>query len=252
MSTGSLITIVIVGLLCMALPFAAFAALRRRGLALRWNVFGIGAVTFLVAQIVLRLPWQIPLSQAAVKNGWTTGASGILFGLAAAFTAGLFEETGRFFAYRWFVKRPTKDDAVALGLGHGGFESVFLVGISSIATGVMLYLVANGLLRLPADQAAALQPMLDKSAGTVWYEQFVVLLERLSALCGHVAMSLLVYLAYVRRRWLPYFAALGVHVALDAVAALLRGHLALQETILALAGAVCLWATIRYWRRAGS
>lgn len=249
MNIGILATIVLVGLACMALPFAAFAVLRRQGLALRWNVFGIGAVTFFVSQLVLRLPWQVPLTQAAVKHGWTTGAAGVLLGLAAALTAGLFEETGRYFAYRWFVKRPTRDDAVALGLGHGGFESVFLVGISTIATGVIMYLFANGLLQLPADQASALQPLLDKGANTAWYVQLVVLLERICAMCGHVAMSLLVYAAYTRRRWLPYFAALGIHVALDAAAALLHGRIAAAETIIGIVGALCLWLTIRWWRR---
>ncbi|MFC0213713.1 YhfC family intramembrane metalloprotease [Paenibacillus chartarius] len=251
MSFATLLIIIIVGLLCMALPFAAMAVLRRRfGMSLRWRVAAIGALTFFVSQIVLRLPWQIPLNQLAVQNGWTSGVPFLLFGLGAAITAGFFEETGRYFAYRWFVKRPAKDDAIALGLGHGGIESALLVGVSSISTGVMLYLFANGGWNVPAEQAAALQPLLDRFAGTGWSLQLVVLLERMSAVTAHVAMSVLVYTAYVRRRWMPYFAALAVHVAIDATAAVLAGRLLVQESIILLVGIVCLWGMIRWWRRA--
>jgi len=244
-----LVTMIITGLLCMALPLTVFVLLRRR-LVLRWSVFGIGMLTFLVSQVVLRLPWQIPLSQAAVAHGWTTGWSGVLLGLGAAVTAGVFEEGGRYLTYRWLVKRPTRSDAIALGLGHGGFESIVLVGVSIVASGLVMFLVSRGALTLPADQNAALQPTLDKLADTAWYEQLVALLERASALSCHVAMSALVYAAYVRRKWLPLWGALGLHIVLDSSAALLAPrHLWLEELLLAAVAAVCLGGLVRFWKR---
>lgn len=242
------IAIIIVSLLCMALPFAVFGALKAR-LGLRWSVFGVGALTFFVSQVVLRLPWQIPLSKAALAHGWNTGWAGGLFGVGAAVTAGLFEETGRYFAYRLFVKRPTQGDAIALGIGHAGFESVALVGVSTMAIGIMLYLVTHGLVQLPADQAAALQPMLDKTADTAWYPELLVISERIFAMCGHVAMSVLVYFAYVRRRWLPFFGALALHVAMDASVTVFGKQIWAIETFLAIVGVICLWGVIRFWRR---
>ncbi|MCD1258664.1 YhfC family intramembrane metalloprotease [Paenibacillus athensensis] len=249
MTISLFITMILTGLLCIALPLTVFVVLRRR-LALRWGVFGIGMLTFFVSQVVLRLPWQIPLTKAAAAHGWTTGWSGVLLGLGAAVTAGVFEEGGRYLTYRWLVRRPTRSDAIALGLGHGGFESMALVGVSIIASGMVMFLVSQGALPLPADQAAALQPTLDKLAHTAWYEQLVALLERASAISFHVAMSALVYTAYVRRKWLPLWGALGLHIVLDGSAALLAPrHLWLEELLLAVVAAVCLWGLVRFWKR---
>jgi uncharacterized membrane protein YhfC len=239
--------VIVVGGLCAALPFIAFAVLGRR-LELRWRVFGIGALTFFVSQIVLRLPWQLPLNAYLLERRLNEGWTMIAFGLGAAFTAGLFEETGRYLAYKWFVKTPSVDDSVALGLGHGGIESALLVGIGTIANGILVFLYANGYMTVEPDKAAALQPLLEKMQHTAWYAEWVVMLERVAAMTLHVAMSMLVYAAYVRKTFRFYWVALALHMLLDSIG-LLAGHLVLQESIIAACGFIAFIGVSRYIRR---
>jgi hypothetical protein len=68
-------------------------------------------------------------------------------------------------------------------------------------------------------------------------------------MCAHVAMSVLVYFAYVRRKLSPFFDALAIHVAIDATAAILGAkHLWLVESILAVVAMICLVWLVRFWR----
>lgn len=166
--------------------------------ALAWL---IGAGTFFVSQVVLRLPWQIPLGiwiskqqpGEAVMWAWL---------VASAFTAGLFEETGRWVAYRFVWKGRTATGGLMLGAGHGGFESMLLVGLNLAVSAVLYVALSQGVtLGLPEDalsvvrtQFAQLTPALTLAGG----------IERLSSMVVHCGLSVLVLQAFTRgsSRWL--------------------------------------------------
>ena len=112
---------------------AALLLVRRSGASL--VVAAAGAGVFFVSQIVLRFPWQIPLGiwlgpRIAGSSALTTAWLG-----ASALTAALFEEVGRWAGYRWLVpKARTYDEALVYGVGHGGIESILLVGLGLAAS----------------------------------------------------------------------------------------------------------------------
>jgi uncharacterized membrane protein YhfC len=68
------------------------------------------------------------------------------------------------------------------GAGHGGIESILLVGISVLGTAITAYFYPKS---IPADQLSAI------AATPVWMA-FVGLWERLTAISFHLGMSVLV------------------------------------------------------------
>ncbi|MBL8922181.1 MAG: YhfC family intramembrane metalloprotease [Myxococcaceae bacterium] len=170
--------------------------------------WAIGAATFFVSQVVLRLPWQIALGlwlskhhpEPAVQWAWL---------VVSAFSAGLFEETGRYVAYRFAWKDRTATGALMLGAGHGGIESMLLVGLNLAVSAVMYVGLTHGYtlglgpekLEPVRQQFAQLTPVLALAGGV----------ERVSSMAVHCGLSVLVLQCFTRgsRWWL--LAAIGFH-----------------------------------------
>lgn len=117
-----------------------------------WKLVGIGALVFVGAQ-VLHIPflsWLTSLFTAgtlpAPGAAYRVLFNAVLLGLLA----GLFEETARAIAF-YFLKDQARSwkPAVALGIGHGGIESILLVGLPVLATfAAMLVWRAQGVQNL--------------------------------------------------------------------------------------------------------
>jgi uncharacterized membrane protein YhfC len=227
---------------------------RKTGASIKY--FAFGAIVFLVSQIVLRLPWQIPLG---IWIGPKVAGSTVLTALwigASALTAALFEEFGRYFGYRFLVK-DERSYRVGLmyGAGHGGVESMLLVGLSIVGSLVTYVLLgANVKIGLPPEALAKIEQQfaelgpLDALAGGV---------ERVLSITFHIAMSLLVLQTFTRggRRWLFY--AVLLHFLSDslgaggAIALARRTHSALLAEIMIVPfAAVSLWIILRLRPRA--
>ncbi len=133
--------------------------------------FLLGMLTFTVSQLVLRIPLLTLASGQAWYVSFAVG-SPILLLLLLSFTAGLFEETGRYLVMRFIMKRHHSwGDGVSFGLGHGGIEAVTIVGpewVKMLATQTVLLSLAS--------------PLLIVTSGV----------ERLLTLVVHVGLSLIV------------------------------------------------------------
>jgi uncharacterized membrane protein YhfC len=220
-----------------------------------WRRFGarplawaIGAGTFFVSQVVLRLPWQIPLGLWISKQ---QPGEAVLWAwlVASAVTAGLFEETGRYVAYRFVWKDRTATGALMLGAGHGGIESMLLVGLNLSVSLVLYVALSKGLtLGLPAEaletvrgQFKALTPALALAGGV----------ERVSSMLVHCGLSLLVLQAFTRssRWWLV--AAIAFHAASNALGVGASKALGIWpgEAVIALFALAALAWTVRWVRR---
>ena len=131
--TGNLIMMVVSALLGIAIPvFLAWWAVKKNKANLPPILFG--AAVFLVFALVL---------ESTVHRLVLTGERGALiqgnivyYALYGGLMAGLFEETGRFLAMKFLLKKhPAAPGAgVAYGLGHGGAEMLLLFGLSMIST----------------------------------------------------------------------------------------------------------------------
>ena len=68
-----------------------------------------------------------------------------LYALYGGFMAGLFEETGRYLAFSFALKkyRAKNVNALMYGAGHGGFEAVVVVGLTMINKKIDLWGVTS-------------------------------------------------------------------------------------------------------------
>lgn len=186
--------------LALVLPLAAgFLAARRLG---TWRPVLLGAATFLVFQMLTRIPiLQLVLPQF-VDYTLFQFTQPLLYLLFLALTAGLFEEIGRRLVMGWWLKDAPVAHAVAFGIGHGGIEAILLVGINLLAIALTgaVPIAGNDLMFLPAGA------------------------ERVIAMVFHICLSVMVWRSLKRGRgWLVL--AIGLHTLFN----LLAGILALNQ-----------------------
>src|SRR2546421_1030961 len=106
------------------------AVIAHRRLKVSWKYFAYGALIFFVFQLITRVPAVLAI-QAAITPQLEASPALLYTWLGIlVLTAGLFEEVGRYVAFRWLMRREEKtwNKAVMFGLGHGGLESIVLVG----------------------------------------------------------------------------------------------------------------------------
>src|SRR4051794_23058862 len=82
------------------------ALLVRPRLGVGWGNFFAGMLVFTLVQTVTRVP-AVQILQSAI-GPQLSGSPALLWGWLAvlALTAGLFEEVGRYFGYRWLIREP--------------------------------------------------------------------------------------------------------------------------------------------------
>ncbi len=158
----------------------------------------IGALTFFVFQIVIR----IPILQLVLPNmAWylkMTAAQPILNAVFLGTTAGLFEEFGRYITMSLFLKNNQKNiDSIAFGVGHGGIEAILFVGINSL---VMLFMSAQ-----------YAEPSMI-FAGSI---------ERLGAMTLHIAWSVMVMKGVREKKFVWVIIAFLTHALVDIFAVLM-------------------------------
>jgi ABC-2 type transport system permease protein len=201
-----------------------------------WILFGIGCLTFTLSQAV-HLPLNNWLATLGVlPRAANSGLPLLQTALVAGWSAGLCEELVRTAGYAVLQKvKPgwmKFQDAVMLGLGHGGIESMVFGGVLTAATvGALLPLVGVDLntLGLKPDQVDALRLQLETITGNPWIGA-LPLLERAIALSAHAIFSLMIWKAFsgrgrMRRGYIPlailyhagvdFFAVLGVQYLKD-------------------------------------
>lgn len=222
--------------LTVILPLGLMLLCRKKGG--RWSTFCIGAGTFilfalLLEQIFHSLVLLSPLGGPLQSNIW-------LYAIYGGLAAGLFEETGRFVAFRFFLKKQTEPvTALAYGAGHGGIEAVLIVGLTMVNNMVLLASAKSGTLTDPYLIATA-ETLAAIPAGSFLWAAF----ERASAILLHVALSVLVFAAVhqAKERWLFPVAVL-IHAGADALAVLLNSRAPVAVTELA-ALAVAILAAV--------
>lgn len=208
----------------LVLPLGLFVFLglryRRQGMASAWL---LGAAGFFIFQMVIRIPL---LNFLSGKLEFVRFAQDhlVLYGLALAFSAGLFELGGRLAAAWAMRKNLTYPRAVAAGLGHGGIEAVLLVGVTYITNLVFMILIQTGgfdaLIAQAQDPAlaASLEEsrtlLLSTGAGLF----LLAGLERLLTMICHTALSVLICWGWANRRLLPCCGlCLVIHLLLDSL-----------------------------------
>lgn len=213
----------LISLILPVLVLIVFAAKhRKQGILSAWL---LGAAGFFVTQILIRLPI---LTALQAQSWFLTFAQNHLFAYAfsLAFTAGLFELAGRFAVAKLMRKRLTLRRSLAAGLGHGGIEAMIIVGITYINNLAYIAMINSGSFDAVVAQTAALgvdvsqlelirQQLLSASPALF----LLAGLERILAMTGHVAMSMLVcYGVSHRKVSICLLLCLGIHTLMDLTA----------------------------------
>ena len=191
-----------------------------------WSAWFLGTAGFFISQIVVRLPLLNILSGMASFQSFAREHY-FLYALLLAFTAGLFELAGRFAAAKFLGKNRTFRRSLAAGLGHGGIESIVLVGLTYINNLVYLFLIQSGAfdamiaqteaMGVDSAQLIAVRDTLLQVSAPLFLAAGV---ERVLTMVSHAAMSVIVCYGVAVKRPLPWMLlCLGMHTLLDTTVA---------------------------------
>lgn len=226
-------------LLMMAFGLGA-GVLLARWKGLDWRLYGIGAAAFTGSQI-----FHIPFNYWALNPGLVAASEKlsptgflVLSALALGLSAGVFEETARFLAFRFWLKdERTWGEALMFGAGHGGWEAILLGALTLFSVFNLLALRGADLATLiPAESLALAQTQVDTFWALPWYAVLLGAVERAATIVFHLSLSVLVLQAFTRGNPLWWALAVLWHALADAVAviAIQTTNMYLTEGIIAL------------------
>lgn len=225
--------------ICFFLPFAVLLFLKKKtGAPLLASVF-FGAAGFVVTQLFIRIP-LLSNSRISFRLGLLPT---LLYAFLLAFSAALFETTGRFCVLQWPLRRRSSYvQGLAAGIGHGWVEAAVLVGAGNVVNFLALLGYDRGGSALVAKwlgiSPVAAQQMVAALKAVPVSQIFMAGAERLFTLCFHAAMMLL--LLYWIKRGHPavgFVLVVALHTATDFFTVLAAKNLLVAEGGLALIAA---------------
>jgi len=181
-----------------------------------FTVFQLFTRIPLIQVILPRMQWYKDMT----KNIW-------VYALFLGFTAGLFEEVGRFLAFKLILKKYLSwNNAIAFGIGHGGIESVLIAGMAAVNNLIYSTMINSGMYdsfiapALPGGQAEMLKNQLVQLPP---YMFLVSSAERVFAFTIHLAFSVLVMIGIRRKKGLLYLGiAIFLHMVVDSPIVILQ------------------------------
>ncbi len=206
-------------LLMLGLPVGLWLFLKRKFTAVNWSLIGIGALTFVLSQ-VLHLPVNWALGLLGGGRGvalWPLPLMAAIAGLSA----GIFEEGARYLVLRYW-KRDARSWAAGIGFGagHGGIEAIIIgaLVVLTFINMVTMRAVPLETLGISGDMLDQVQTQVDAYWSMPWYMPLLGGLERVFALTVQIALATLVMQVFLRHNllWLP--AAILAHAVVDAAA----------------------------------
>ena len=258
----SIVFMAVSALVGVAIPVVLFLVFRKRDKA-DIAPFFIGCAVFIVfallfESVIHSLIFSTGTGKAIKNNIW-------LYGAYAGLMAGLFEETGRYTAFKTVLrrKRGNNKNALMYGAGHGGFEAIYILGVSMISNIVMSVTLNAGMgsnLTAGVTDPAKLQRInaaIAALAGAAPTDFLIGSIERLAAVVLHISLSVLVWFAAKnggRRFWL-YPLALILHALMDAAAVILShytSNLWLLEGAVYALSACCVVIATATWKKYAS
>ena len=207
-------------LISILLFFGLFLYLRKK-MDLKMTPFWIGAAVFISFALILQ-----PIVHNIILNPQADGthrlsAHLVAYGIFACLSAGIFEETGRFAAFKFLRKKFTGiRTAISYGIGHGGGEALIIAGLAAVGNlsfSIMLNAGMADLLGEAADVAAT-AAILAESSPLVF---LLGGLERIAAVALHMALSLLVWHSVNTKGKLWFYPlSIGLHALFNVIAVL--------------------------------
>jgi len=227
----------------------------------RFTTVLVGAATFLLFAVILEKPLQALLIAPTQMGLADTGisqfinAKPVLWAFIVGLFPGVFEETGRLAAYQTVLKkRKNRETSISHGIGHGGFEVMFLMGVTYatyIGYAVMINsgtfgAVVDQVMAQAPDQADALMTVASQIASFSFANLALGIVERVFAVLFHIGASIIVFYACKDkgRFWL-YPLAILLHTVMDFIAGLAAVG-AWKLPVLALEGIFAIFGVLTF------
>ena len=234
-SSSKLIAMIVTLCITLILPVivAVVYSIKNKGKKV-WKAWLIGAAGFFVLQMLIRVPIlsvvsTLPSFAVFVTNNY------ILYCLLLALTAALFEVVARLGVAKILQKNISYERAFAAGLGHGGIESMILVGMTYINNLLYSFMINSGTFDVMVAQVQATNTMTPEQMEQLNSVKIALIktgtgafylagYERILTMVCHAAMSLLVcYMVYKKRAVLGVGIAFVIHFCIDFVSPLING-----------------------------
>ena len=218
-----LVGVIFTALFAIVYPLV-LALIAHRRLRVSWKYFGFGVIIFLLFQLVSRVPVVIILGSVLAPQLKSSPAFLYTWIVILAITAGLFEEVGRYIGYRWLMKRDEKtwSKAVMYGIGHGGLESMVLIGGGTLLTVLnIIVLSATNLNSLPSSQHTLIVQQFAAINAEPWWLSLAGAWERLWTLPIHIALSVVVLQVFRRNAIVWLWLAVLAHSIVDFTTAII-------------------------------
>lgn len=234
-SSNTIVAIFVTLFIALILPIivAVVYSIKNKGKGI-WKAWLLGAAGFFVLQMVIRTPILTAVSVLPSFTEFVTNHYAI-YCFILALTAALFEVIARFGVAKILQKEICYEKALAAGLGHGGIESMLLIGMTYINNLLYTIMINTGSFDLMVAQAGAsagltqeqmaqLTGIKDALVETGSSAFYLAGYERILTMICHTAMSLLVcYFVYKKKAVLGVGIAFVVHFCMDFVAPLVNG-----------------------------
>ncbi len=202
----------------------------------RFTTVLVGAGVFVVFALILEKPIQnilvFPTAMMLPDHAIARfiNARPLLWAIVVGLFPGIFEETGRFIAFKTILKkRKNRETSISYGIGHGGIEVMILLGVAYIEYIMYAVMINTGIFKTIVEQTAAQAPaqaiQLKALANQLTAFSFADLginaVERVFAVLFHIGASVLVFYAckYKEKFWL-YPLAILLHTLMDGFAAM--------------------------------
>jgi len=219
-------------------------------LARKWKYSNIavmaGALGFFIPQILVRIPiLSLPSVSKALSSVYVWNSTSYFF--IMAFTAAIFETSGRLFVFKSFLKsRLSYRTGVAAGYGHGAIEAFVLVGMTYVSNLMISYGANSGTLDM---SQAVLQQAVSQLAGVPALLFLVAGFERICTVCFHVSISVfLCYMISKGRARKGFLLSLLAHTTLDFIVLFVQTRLSsylITESFVLLAAIVGVWGVVK-------
>lgn len=174
----------------------------------------LGAVGFIVfTQVLEKILHVVVITSFPnyADHPWAWGTYGAL-------AAGLFEELGRFILFTWLLKKfHDYKGGISFGIGWGGIEAIILMLMVSGQALVFSFMLNAGtfessMAQLPSNQLATIKEGILNQGSSYYY---LAALERLFAVILQMALSLLVLLGVVKKKFTFVILAILIHAGID-------------------------------------
>ena len=217
----------------------------------------LGAGVFILFALVLESLLHVVVLKGPA--GPSIVGNTLYYALYGGLAAGIFEETGRFVAMKWLLRKRSDKalNAIGYGIGHGGIEMLMIFGVTMVSNMVIAIMMNGGhqdllLAGVPEETKEQALAQFAQIGSITTGSLLIGFWERISALVLQVALSLIVWKA-VRGggRWILLFPlAILIHALVDGIAVILSksaSMVSLELIIMALAIAVASAAWL-IWR----